>query len=42
MLKKRVSFILKHDNISDDFLNDCTRLHYKLGYDQALTPKLKN
>ena len=39
---KMIEFILKHDDISDEFLNDHTTLHHKLGYDQALTPKLKN
>ena len=32
-------FISKHDDISDEFLNDYTTLHYKLGYDQLLAPK---
>ena len=31
--KNEYDFILKHDNISDEFLNDFIKIHNELGYE---------
>ena len=33
--KNEHDFILKHDNISDEYLNDFIKIHNELGYEQC-------